>query len=111
STNTTAQLENARDWVQFTLDQPMDADPGTKWVYNSGGSPRMPQVVRHATDSTIEQYAERHLFGPLGIKDYHWKKTPTGLPDAEGGLYLAAQDLAKIGLLYLNDGVWAGTRL
>ena len=30
STNTTFQLEESEDWVQFTLDQPMDAEPGTK---------------------------------------------------------------------------------
>jgi CubicO group peptidase (beta-lactamase class C family) len=111
TTNTTLQLEMSRDWVQFTLDQPMDADPGTKWVYNSGGSHLMSQVVKQATDTTIDKYAERHLFGPLGIADYYWKKSPTGLPDGEGGLYLRSEDLAKIGYLYLNDGVWDGRRI
>ena len=38
STNTTLQLEMSGDWVQFTLDQPMDAAPGEKWAYSSGGS-------------------------------------------------------------------------
>jgi len=111
STNTTWQLENSRDWVQFTLDQPMDADPGAKWVYNSGGSQLMSAVIRKATGQTADRYAESHLFGPLGIRDHHWKKTPTGLPDTEGGLYLEALDLARIGWLYLNDGVWDGTRV
>lgn len=111
STNTTWQLEVSRDWVQFTLDQPMDADPGTKWVYNSGGSQLMSAVLRKATGQTADKYAEAHLFGPLGIRDYHWKLTPTGLPDTEGGLFLEALDLARIGWLYLNDGVWNGTRI
>jgi len=111
STNTTAQLEWSDDWVQFTLDQPMDADPGTKWAYNSGGSHLMSAVIRHATGMTIDAYAEQHLFGPLGITDYYWKREPTGLPDTEGGLYLEAADLAKIGYLYLHDGVWDGTRI
>jgi CubicO group peptidase (beta-lactamase class C family) len=110
-TNTTLQLERSKDWIRFTLDQPMDSEPGTKWAYNSGGSALMAEIVRQSTGMHIDQYAERFLFGPLGIKDYHWKKTPTGHPDTEGGLYLAAADLAKIGLLYLNDGVWEGKRL
>ena len=51
------------------------------------------------------------LFRPLGIRNFHWKKTPTGHPDTEGGLYLSAEDLAKIGLLYLRDGMWDGRRV
>ena len=110
-TNTTIQLERADDWVQFTLDQPMDSAPGTKWVYNSGGSHLMSAIVRAATGQTIAAYAEEHLFGPLGISDYYWKRTPRGLPDTEGGLYLEATDLAKIGHLMLRDGSWDGQRL
>ena len=110
-TNTTLQLEYSKDWIQFTLDQPMDADPGTKWVYNSGGSMLLSGVVRSATGRFIDEYANEHLFRPLGIKDFHWKRTPTGHPDTEGGLYLAAEDLAKIGELYLRGGLWEGRRI
>jgi CubicO group peptidase (beta-lactamase class C family) len=111
ATNTTIQLEQSQDWIQFTLDQPMDADPGAKWVYNSGGSHLMSGVIRAATGRFIDDYATEHLFRPLGILDFHWKKTPKGYPDTEGGLYLGAEDLAKIGYLYLHDSVWNGRRL
>lgn len=110
-TNTTIQLERASDWVQFTLNQPMESKPGERWVYNSGGSQLMSAVIRHATGRTMDLYAEEHLFGPLGIADYHWKITDAGLPDALGGLYLEAEDLAKVGYLYLRDGLWEGARL
>lgn len=111
STNTTIQLEGSHDWVQFVLDQPMDADPGERWVYNSGTSHLMSEIIRSATGMTVDEYAEAHLFGPLGIEEYHWKITPTGLPDTEGGLYLEPADLARIGQLYLDDGVWNGRRI
>ena len=110
-TNTTIQLERSDDWVQFTLDQPSDAAPGEKWVYNSGGSHLMSAVVFDATGMTIDAYAEEHVFGPLAISDYHWKETPQGLPDTEGGLYLEAEQLAKIGYLYLQGGMWHGQRI
>ena len=110
-TNTTVQLEMSRDWIQFTLSQPMDADPGTKWAYNSGGSHLMSGIVRSATGRHIDVYAKDVLFDPLGIRDFHWKKTPTGHPDSEGGLYLSAPDLARIGYLYLHDGMWNGRRV
>jgi CubicO group peptidase (beta-lactamase class C family) len=111
STNTTLQLENSRDWMRFTLAQPMDAEPGAKWTYNSGGSALMAEVIRQATGRHADAYAREQLFDPLGITSFHWKKTPTGHPDTEGGLYLAPADLAKIGQLYLDDGVWRGRRL
>ena len=110
-TNTTLQLERSRDWIQFTLDQPMDSEPGTKWVYNSGGSALMAEIIRSTTGKHVDKYAEQYLFGPLGIRDYHWKKTPTGHPDTEGGLFMNPLDLAKIGMLYLQDGVWDGQRI
>jgi hypothetical protein len=111
STNTTMQLERSRDWIRFTLSQPMDAEPGTKWVYNSGGSQLMSEVIRSVTGMHADDYARQYLFGPLGITSFHWKRTPTRHPDTEGGLYLASLDLAKIGQLYLDDGVWGGTRI
>ena len=110
-TNTTLQLEQSQDWIQFTLNQPMDAEPGEKWVYNSGGSHLMSGIIKKASGRFIDAYAEEYLFGPLGIDDYHWKKTPKGFPDTEGGLYLEAEQLAKIGYLYLQGGVWDGQRL
>ena len=110
-TNTTIQLEASQDWIGFSLSQPMDADPGAKWAYNSGGSHLMSGIIKAATGRFIDEYANDWLFKPLGIRDFHWKKTPTGHPDAEGGLYLTAEDLAKIGYLYLHDGVWDGKRV
>ncbi len=111
STNTTIQLEASDDWIQFTLNQPMIDEPGAVWLYNSGTSHLMSGIIKKATGRFIDEYAEEHLFGPLGITDYHWKKTPTRYPDTEGGLYLRAEDLAKIGYLYLRDGVWEGRRV
>jgi CubicO group peptidase (beta-lactamase class C family) len=110
-TNTTLQLERSPDWMRFTLGQPMDADPGTKWAYNSGGSALMAEVIRRSTGMHADAYAAKYLFAPLGITSFYWKHTPTGHPDTEGGLYLDPLDLAKIGELYLDDGVWDGKRI
>jgi len=109
--NTTLQLEFSDDWVEFTLAQPMDAEPGERFVYNSGASHLMSALLRTATGRTVDRYAEELLFGPLGITDYHWKREPAGLPDTEGGLYLEAEDLARFGQLYLDGGMWNGTRI
>lgn len=104
-------MEAADDWVQFVIDRPMKDEPGSVFAYSSGATELLAYIFQRETGADIEHYAHTHLFGPLGIRDYFWKRTPLGVVDTEGGLYLRAEDLAKIGLLYLNDGHWSERRL
>lgn len=55
-------------------------------------------------------YGEKYLFAPRGIK-HHWKRSYFGVVDTEGGLFLNGADLAKIGHLYLHDGLWDGKQI
>jgi CubicO group peptidase (beta-lactamase class C family) len=109
--NSCAAMEGSENWIQFVLDRNMAAEPGKTFVYNSGVTELLGQIVKNATGMDPDDYAGKHLFGPLGIENWYWKKTPTGLSDTEGGVYLTARDLAKIGYLYLHDGVWDGKRI
>jgi hypothetical protein len=104
-------MEATDDWVQFVIDRPMKDEPGKVFAYSSGATELLAYVFKRETGADIEQYAHAQLFGPLGIDAYFWKRTPLGVVDTEGGLYLRTEDLAKIGLLYLNDGLWKGRRL
>ena len=109
--NDCTQMEASFDWIKFVIDKPMAAEPGQSFNYNSGASQLLSYIFRHATGKDIEEYASLYLFSPLGINQYFWKRIPTGLADTEGGLYLAATDLAKIYYLYLKDGNWNGKQL
>jgi CubicO group peptidase (beta-lactamase class C family) len=109
--NNCAAMENSADWVKYVIDRPMAHEPGTVFVYSSGASQLFSHIMKKATGAYIDEYAEQYLFKPLGISEYYWKRTPTKLPDTEGGLYLTPHDLAKIGYLYLQDGVWEGEQL
>lgn len=111
TTNTAFQLEASYDWVDFTIDQPMSEEPGTRFNYNSGASELLAHVFYRATGLDVEEYAAVHLFGPLGIREWYWKRTPAGVPDTEGGLYLAADDLARIWYLFLREGSWNGRQV
>jgi len=104
--NSASGMEASFNWVQFVLDRPMAKEPGTVFNYNSGATQLLSHIFRVATGKDVEEYAAKHLFAPLGIERYYWKRTPTGLPDTEGGLYLAAHDLAKIWYLFLRNGTW-----
>ena len=109
--NTAIGLEASYDWIKYTIDRPMSEEPGTRFNYNSGASELLAHVFRRATGVDVEEYAARHLFGPLGIRDWHWKRTPAGIPDTEGGLYLASEDLARLWYLFLRDGAWNGRQV
>ena len=65
-------------------------------------------LVPVETVSPKHEYAARTLFAPLGIQRWFWKRSPSGLVDTEGGLYLEARDLAKIWYLFLQGGKWEG---
>lgn len=109
--NNAVVMEASQDWVAYTINLPMAREPGTVFNYSSGESQLLAHIFRQATGIDIEEYAAQHLFTPLGIEPWYWKRTPTGLVDTEGGLYLEARDLAKIWQLFLDDGVWKGTRV
>jgi CubicO group peptidase (beta-lactamase class C family) len=103
-------MEATDDWVQYTIDKPMAHEPGTVFNYSSGATELLAYIFKEETGQDIDAYGEKYLFAPLAIR-HQWKRTYLGVVDTEGGLYLNGDDLAKIGYLYLNDGVWAGNRL
>jgi CubicO group peptidase (beta-lactamase class C family) len=88
----------------------MAEEPGRTFVYNSGATELLSAVLQKATGRSADDYAKEHLFEPLGI-EYFWKRTPRGLADTEGGLYLEPRDLAKLGDVFMHDGVWRGKRV
>lgn len=111
SSNDCMVMELSDDWIDYVLNKPMDTLPGTQFEYNSGASILIGKIVGVATGKRIDEWAEEKLFGPLGITDYYWKKTPEGEIDTEGGLYLSSYDLAKVGYLMLNEGQWEGQQI
>ncbi len=109
--NTWSALQEAVDWVRFTIDRPMAHEPGETFQYNSGATLILGHIFNAATGMDLEEYAVKHLFAPLGIENYYWKRTPTGLLDVQEGLYVSSRDIAKIAYLYLQHGQWEGQQV
>jgi CubicO group peptidase (beta-lactamase class C family) len=109
--NSCILMEASEEWVPFVLGHPMDAEPGTTWEYNSGASVLLGKIVDVATGHRVDEWTREQLFEPIGIDEFHWKITPSGEVDTEGGLYLSAPDLARIGYLFLRNGMWGDTRI
>jgi CubicO group peptidase (beta-lactamase class C family) len=97
------------DWVAIALGEPMNASPGDRWQYNSGGVIALAATVQAATGVPFATYAREKLFQPLGITTETWIRSPyNGMPHTGGGLNLRAMDLARVGYLVLRNGRWNG---
>lgn len=108
---TMLQMRRSADWVQFALDRPMRDAPGARFDYNSGSTHLLSAIIAKQTGRSTLAYAHEQLFEPLGIADPIWRQDPQGTYIGGWGLYLLPRDMAKIGQLYLNGGVWAGRPL
>ncbi len=105
------RMKQAGDWVQFVLDRPMAAEPGTRWNYNTGASHLLSAILQEATGQTALEFASEHLFGPLGISSMTWETERQGRNAGGTSLRLTTGDMAKFGYLYLNEGRWNGQQI
>lgn len=101
------------DPIRYVLSKSTVATPGVQFTYNSGTANLVGEIVRRASGGTLASFAAQHLFGPLGIESYEWYGFPhaPAMMVASSTLYLRPRDMAKIGQLYLDGGVWNGTRV
>jgi CubicO group peptidase (beta-lactamase class C family) len=100
------------DPTAFVLDQPMSRAPGTKFYYNSGNPYLLSALITKKSGRSAFDFAKQQLFEPLGISSAKWGRVDAqGVTDGESGLYLSPHDMAKIGYLYLHNGIWDGKQI
>jgi len=109
--STVRQMMASPDWVQFALDLPMAAKPGTLYAYCSPNSHLLSAIIQETTGMSALAFAQEHLFGPLGVSDAIWPSDPQGNNCGWGELKLAPHDMAKLGYLFLNKGLWDGQQV
>jgi CubicO group peptidase (beta-lactamase class C family) len=97
--------------VQFFLNLPMAYDPGTHWVYTTGASHLLSAIIQRVTNMTTREFAEEYLLRPLNITIGGWNVDPQGINNGGTQLYISARGMAKLGLLYLNNGTWDGQEI
>lgn len=106
------RMYRRRDWVAFWAGQAMRATPGETFSYCTGNVIALGEVLAQATGSPVDEYAQRHLFGPLGITGPRWARWNRNRGvDTGGHLRLAPDDLLKVGQLVLDGGVAGGRRV
>ncbi len=108
---TLRQMKESSNWTNYMLNLPMADEPGKKFVYCSGGMHLLSGIISHATGSSSLDLAQTSVFRPLGIEQTAWPADPQGVNHGWGDLRLYPKDMAKIGYLWLNNGVWDGNQV
>jgi CubicO group peptidase (beta-lactamase class C family) len=104
-------MEYCPNWVDFILNRPMANSPGEVFYYNSGNPHLLSAIITKLSGMSALQYAQAKLFGPLGIDHVFWRSDPQGISVGGYDLFLEPRDMAKIGYLYLRNGVWEGRQI
>ena len=111
SNDTYSNVTGSSNWERAFLELPVQNRPGSSFVYNSGASYMLAAAIERRAGMSTQDFARTFLFTPLGIKDYTWTTSPQGIPAGGWGLMLKTRDMARFGLLYLNNGKWDGRQV
>lgn len=101
----------AENWVKAYLNSSTNGSPEKGFAYNSLNSYMLAATVKALSGKTLSEYLDQKLFSEMGITNYYWEKCPLGIEKGGWGLYILPRDMAKLGQLMIDGGVWKGKRL
>lgn len=109
--NMYTQMFGSANPVQFFLNLPTVYDPGQHWVYTTGASHLLSAIIQEVTGMSTRDFAQEYLFDPLNMTIGGWGQDVQGINNGGTLLYVTPRTMAKLGLLYLNNGTWDGQEM
>lgn len=100
-----------KNWVRTFLHSEVEFKPGTHFQYNSAATYMLSAILQKVSGERLVEYLDKRLFQPLGIEKPHWDLCPDGINTGGWGLRVTTEDIAKLGQLYLQKGIWNGRRI
>jgi len=104
------EMCQAKDWISAFLNMEIKYEPGQRFQYDSGASFMLSAILSKLTGIPLDEYLRTRLFEPLQIDDYIWDRHE-GITTGGWGLMLKPEDLAKLGILFLQKGIFDGKRI
>lgn len=92
--------------IEYVLGKELRFEPGSSFYYNDGDPQLISAVIQKVAGKTMANYADENLFIPLGINNYYWEKHSDGVTFGAVALWLIPRDMAKIGQLMVQNGIW-----
>jgi len=105
------KMQATDDWVAHILNLPFETNPNTRFDYSNIASFLLSAIIEKTTGTDALSFAKRELFTPLGITDILWEQNPNGIYIGFARMWLKPNDLAKIGLLFLQKGKWENRQI
>jgi len=105
--------EGKKDPITYILEKPLVDEPGTKFNYSGGNMIVLGEIIRHATNMSIDEFSGKYLFEPLGIDSFNWsiRYEKSGVFETASSLEITSRAMTKIGMTFLNNGVWHGKQI
>jgi hypothetical protein len=100
-----------KDWQKGFLNSVVNGKVGETFNYNSLNSYLLASIIVAVTKTSLTDFLSKNLFMPMGIENFYWETCPMGIEKGGWGLYIHPEDMAKIGQLVMNKGLWQGQRL
>lgn len=104
-------FESETPLTKLFLHLPVTHKPGTHFLYNTPATYMCSAIIQKVTGIDLVDYLQSRLFNPLGIENPEWSESPQGIAHGGFGLSITTEDIARLGQLYLQGGVWDGRRL
>lgn len=102
---------SGNDWIKGYMDSGTSFAPGKEFSYNSMNSYILSAIVTRITGQSLFDFVKERIFDPMGIKRVFWEACPQGITKGGWGLFMRAEDMCKLGQLYLQKGMWEGRQL
>lgn len=99
------------DYLRFVLSHPLAYEPGTHYQYSDAAFYLLSRVVSRIAGENLDSLLWERLLLPMRFKEVAWSRCPMEYPIGATGLYISADDMVKLGALYMGDGMFEGKRL
>lgn len=106
-----ASLYPTTDYLKIVLSTELKYEPGTVYQYTDAAFYLLSRVVFELTNTDLSDVLRPALMDTMRFKEYSWSVCPMGYSIGATGLYLRTEDVAKLGILYINGGNWKGTQI
>ncbi len=104
--NNLNQMFASSDWVDFVLNQPMEANPGFRYNFNSGTGTILARIIQNVTQQPFDEFLNENVFHLMDIQTFTIGQDPSGNFDGGRGATISFLDWAKFGYLMLKKGIW-----
>lgn len=93
------------NWVEFALNQPLVAEPGTRMLYSTGSTHLLSAIITRASGMSTKQFAQESLSSRLGFSMSYWPQDPQGIYFGGNDMEMTPRQMLEFGRLYLNKGI------